>query len=378
MTTLAAPDALSTELSNLVPQLPDEIIGPCNDTRWAFLCRNVYRATEQLAFSQLVANVVGLTILALLILLAAYVTNRVAQRLIKRFTRKVQSDGVTRLGALRGRNPLATTGPINLARASMRTETIGFALRSIAGLLIYGMALVWFLAQLGLDLGPLIAGAGVVGVALGFGAQNLVKDFLAGTFILLEDQYGIGDIVDVGDATSPIASGVVEGISLRVTRLRDVNGTLWHVPNGEIRAVGNKSQLWARSIIDLSVPYGTDVNRAMAVIKRVADDLWRDEAWSEQVLEEPEMWGVENLGPSEVTIRLVLKVEPARQFAVNRELRARLLAAFEREGIEIADSRTVWVRDGDPNTAGAATAEDAAAATARARLGVDWGPTQGP
>lgn len=353
----------------------------CTDAegvRFDLLCQAVYRGTTSESLGALAGTWVPLILELLLILLLAYVVNRAAQRLIKRFIRKVQADGLARLGALRGRNPLATTGPINLARASMRTETIGTALRSVAAVFIYGLALVSILSTLGIALGPLLAGAGVVGVALGFGAQNLVKDFLAGMFILLEDQYGIGDIIDVGDATAPIASGVVEGVTLRVTRVRDVNGTLWHVPNGEIRAVGNKSQLWARSLIDIAVPYGTDVTRAMAVIKQVADDLWHDEAWSEQVLEEPEMWGVENLGPAEVTIRLVLKVEPARQWAINRELRARLLAAFQREGLEIADSRTVWVRDGDPSTAGPAAAEDAAAATAAARLGPGWGPSQGP
>jgi len=373
MTILAVPDAVPT-----LPPLPQTIENTCGPSRFSLLCNSVYRGTGREDLGVLVANVVGATGTVVLILLGAYVANRLAQRFIKRFIRRVQSGTLSRIDVLRGRNPLATTGPINLARASMRTETLGTALRSVAGLAIYSVALVWILSTLGIDLGPLLAGAGVVGVALGFGAQNLVKDFLAGMFILLEDQYGIGDIVDVGDVSNPVASGVVESISLRSTRLRDVNGTLWHIPNGEIRAVGNKSQLWARSLIDLAVPYGTDVNRAMAVIKQVADDLWHDPAWADQVLEEPEMWGVENLGPAEVTIRLVMKVEPARQFDVNRELRARLLAAFTREGIEIADSRTVWVRDGDPNTSGAATTEDAAAATAAARLGPGWGPAQSP
>ncbi len=377
MTTFRSPlDAIPTPTP--VPPETAEEFCTAEGVRLDLLCQAVYRGTTSESLGHIAGTWIPNLVLVVLILLAAYVANRLAQRFIKRFIRRVQTGTLGRIDALRGRNPLATTGPINLARASMRTETLGTALRSVAAVGIYGIALVWILSTLGIDLGPLLAGAGVVGVALGFGAQNLVKDFLAGMFILLEDQYGIGDIVDVGDVSNPVASGVVESISLRSTRLRDVNGTLWHVPNGEIRAVGNKSQLWARSLIDLAVPYGTDVTRAMAVIKQVADDLWHDETWADQILEEPEMWGVENLGPAEVTIRLVLKVEPARQFDVNRELRARLLAAFTREGIEIADSRTVWVRDGDPNTSGAATAEDAAAATAAARLGPGWGPSQSP
>ena len=344
-------------------------------TRSVLLCRTLYQATRQLVLGDLVGTAVPIAVRSIVILLVAYVLNRLAQRAIKRFSRRVAEGGLSRLGALRGRNPLATTGPMNLARASMRTETISAALRSIGTVVIYGVALVSILADFGINLGPLIAGAGVVGVALGFGAQNVVKDFLAGTFILLEDQYGIGDVIDVGDAASPVASGVVEAITLRSTRLRDVNGTVWHIPNGEIRAVGNKSQLWARSLIDVPVPYGTDVTRAMTTIKQVADDLWRDPEWSDRILEEPEMWGVENLGPSEVTIRLVMKVEPAQQWSVNRELRARLLGAFEREGIEMADQRMVTVRDADAPHA----EEDAAAAdTARARPPSGWGPAQTP
>jgi moderate conductance mechanosensitive channel len=354
-----------------------DAVDVCEGLESPYLCERAFRASGQEWVARLVGQQLALAVEILLILLIAYVVNRVAQRSIKRFIRSMAENGVSRLGALRGRNPLSTTGPMNLARATMRTETMGTVLRSLASALIYGIALVSILSALGLDLGPLLAGAGVLGVALGFGAQNLVKDFLAGIFILLEDQYGIGDIVDVGEVSAPVASGVVEGITLRSTRLRDVNGTVWHVPNGEIRAVGNKSQLWARSLIDISVPYGTDVTKAMRVLKDVADELWHDEAWSDQVLEEPELWGVENLGPSEVTLRLVMKVEPARQWAINRELRARLLGAFEREAIEIADQRTVRVQDGDADEP-AEHEGGAAAATVRAQIGRDWGPAQRP
>ena len=127
---------------------------------------------------------------------------------------------------------------------------------------IWGLALITILGELGISLGPLIAGAGLAGVAIGFGAQSLVKDFLAGIFILVEDQYGVGDIVDVGEAT-----GTIEAVSLRTTRLRDVNGTVWHVPNGQILRVGNKSQQWARALLDLAVAHDTDVATAERVIK---------------------------------------------------------------------------------------------------------------
>ncbi len=150
----------------------------------------------------------------------------------------------------------------------------------------------------------------------------------------------MGDIIDVGDA-----AGVVEGVSLRTTRLRDVEGTVWHFPNGEIRRVGNKSQQWSRALIDFEVAYETDLEAAKATIKRVADEVWKDDAWSTNVLEEPEVWGVEAFGPDGVAIRLVLKTLPSAQWKVMRELRQRMKAAFDAEGITIPfPQRTVWVR----------------------------------
>jgi moderate conductance mechanosensitive channel len=183
------------------------------------------------------------------------------------------------------------------------------------------------LGEVGINLGPLIAGAGIIGVAIGFGSQSLVRDFLSGIFILVEDQYGVGDTVDLGEAT-----GVVEVVSLRTTRVRSVDGTVWHVPNGAIARVGNKSQHWSRALLDVELAYGTDVAHARGVIKRVADEVWRERsAW---VLEEPELWGVESIGPHGVTLRLVIKTQPSRQWDVSRLVRERLKVAFEQEGIE--------------------------------------------
>jgi moderate conductance mechanosensitive channel len=324
-----------------------------------------------------------------LIVTLAWIANRVTRRAIKRFIQKVKEEGFVRLGTRRGLGPLAATSPVDLARSNLRTETIGLVLRSVSTVLIYGIAGALVLGVLGIQLGPLLAGAGIAGVALGFGAQNLVRDFLAGIFILLEDQYGIGDIVDIGDAGSPVAGGVVEGITLRQTRLRDVHGTVWHIPNGEIRAVGNKSQLWARSLLDIGVAYQTDIAKATSVIKDVADSVWQDPQWSSQVLEEPQVWGIENFGPNEIVMRLVLKVEPSRQWAVNREVRRRLLEAFEREGIEIPfPQRTVWVRmltgDEEPaeqgRTASPPVAGDSEASKAPSAgvSATEWGPPERP
>lgn len=235
---------------------------------------------------------------------------------------------------------------MDLSRATMRTETMGAVFNSIATVVVWAIAGMLILGAIGLDLGPLVAGAGIVGVALGFGAQNMVKDFLAGLFIIMEDQFGIGDVVELRDSMgSPGTGGTVEAISLRSTRVRDVEGVVWHVPNGEIRTAGNKSQQWARSLLDVAVAYGTDVKHATDVLKRTADDLWRDPEYADDILEEPEVWGLERFDADGLALRLVIKVQPARQWVVNRELRARIKEAFDREGIEIPFAqRTVWLR----------------------------------
>jgi small conductance mechanosensitive channel len=194
------------------------------------------------------------------------------------------------------------------------------------------------IAQLGYNIAPLIAGAGIIGVALGFGSQSLVKDFLSGVFILVEDQFGVGDIVDLDGQTS----GVVDAVSLRTTRLRAVDGTLWHVPNGEIRRVGNQSQHWSRALIDIQVAYDTDIEHAERVMAAVAHEIARGDS---DVIEEPEVWGVEALGPHGTTLRLVVKTRPSEQFRVSRELRRRIKATFDEEGIEIPfPQQTVWHR----------------------------------
>ena len=189
-------------------------------------------------------------------------------------------------------------------------------------------------------------------MAIGFGAQSLVKDFLAGMFILVEDQYGVGDIIDVGDLSGTQVAGTVEAVSLRTTRLRSVNGTVWHVPNGTILRVGNMSQQWARALLDVSVAYGSDVDEASRIIKATADELWRERDWSHQILEEPELWGIESLDADGIAIRLVVKTSPSQQFAVMRELRRRIKRSLDEAGIEIPfPQRTVWVRH-EPGTEG--------------------------
>ncbi|MGH3666136.1 MAG: mechanosensitive ion channel family protein [Egibacteraceae bacterium] len=335
------------------------------------ICSAVFQATENRALAQLAGNLIPALLKIILIVVIAYVANRVLKRAIKRFTRRLATGGVERLGKMKQRAPLADTSPMDISRAAMRTETIGAVLNSISTFVVWLIATFLVMGAFGIQLGPLIAGAGVAGVALGFGAQRMVQDFLAGTFIILEDQYGIGDIVDLRDSIGSVgAGGTVEALSLRTTRIRDVEGTVWYVPNGEIRTAGNKSQQWARSLLDIGVAYNTNVDHASRVLKQVADEVWGDPEFGPSIIEEPEVWGLERFDADQITLRMVLKVKPAKQWAVNRELRGRIKQAFDREGIEIPfPQRTVWVRsaNGAPDDSTLEAAAGAGADEERAK-----------
>ena len=248
-----------------------------------------------------------------------------------------------------GTDALESAGLIS-ERRRQRAETVGSLLRSIASLVIGVLALMLVLSEIGFQLGPFIAGAGIVGVALGFGAQNLVKDFLSGIFMLLEDQYGVGDVVDLGEA-----SGAVEGVGLRVTRLRDANGTVWYVRNGEVVRVGNRTQGFAQVIIDLPVPYDADIGEVGRLMKAAADEMVAEEEWGSAALEAPQLLGVETMAGDGVTLRLTLKVRPSEQWTVARELRRRI--AERLEGVERRAGAPVSEEDLEVRTAPARTGE---------------------
>ena len=179
------------------------------------------------------------------------------------------------------------------------------------------------------------------GTSLGFGAQSLVKDFLSGIFMIFEDQFGVGDVVNVGEAI-----GTVEAVSLRVTRLRSLDGTVWYVPNGEILRVGNLSQNWSRAVIDVGIAYDSDVVHAKKVLAEVGESMWDDDDFRDLLIEQPEVTGVEGLGADSVDLRIMVKTAPLQNWAVARELRQRIKARFDAEGIEIPFAqRVVWHRD---------------------------------
>jgi small conductance mechanosensitive channel len=269
-----------------------------------------------------------------LIFVVAWIVNRLLRRAVVKIGRRKGGGRLTRgLSAVRRITPsaLLETQEISV-RGEQRREAVLGILKSIISGFVYATAIFMALGEVGIDLAPLLAGAGVVGVALGFGAQTLVGDFLSGIFILVEDQYGVGDEVTFrpkSAAGEPVV-GTVEALSLRNTRLRALDGTVWHVPNGEMRAVGNQSQHWSRAVLDVPLAHGTDVARAKAVIARVAEEL---RAHDPSVLEPPEVWGVQALNANGITVRLVIKTTPSRQWAITRALREALLKAFAEEGI---------------------------------------------
>lgn len=237
-----------------------------------------------------------------------------------------------------------SASPLHAVRVVQRTRTIGSVLRNLVTWSIVSVTFVLVLAELNFSVTALIASAGILGAALGFGAQNVVKDMLNGLFMVFEDQLGVGDIVDLGEVI-----GVVEAVGVRVTQVRDVGGTLWFVRNGEILRVGNKSQGWARVIIDLPAPYTSDVEAVEAVMLATAEAMAVDPQWARKVLEKPEIWGIESISAEALVVRLVMKVRGPDQFDVARELRLRLKLALDDMGVALPALNRV-VMDGIDRT----------------------------
>jgi small-conductance mechanosensitive channel len=266
--------------------------------------------------------VVGLVLLGLVI---RFVLHRLVDRVVSRAEEGVLPD---RLGRITVGAAFVREDAVGSTRRMQRARTMGSLLKSIISGVTVAVVGTMILSEIGVDIAPLIASAGIIGVALGFGAQSLVKDYLAGLFLIFEDQYGVGDSIDLATV-----SGTVEAVSLRVTRLRDVNGTVWYVRNGEILRVGNQSQNWARTVLDVPVAPDTDLVQVRRVLQEVAHELWVGEDFRGTVLEEPEVWGVQALAHDAVTLRLTLKTAPLAQWRVAREMRERVKARFDQEGI---------------------------------------------
>jgi moderate conductance mechanosensitive channel len=302
---------------------------------WA--CERVYDWTGSKFWTEFVDWIIAKPITILLIvLIAAVVAVIVRWSVTRSMNRLLSTEEGTRSRV--GQKVRQHTSAVLLSsgdsseRTAARLETLTAVFRSIGTALVWFVATFFILETVGVSLGPLLATAGIVGIALGFGTQTMVRDFITGFFIVAEDQFGVGDVIDLGGG----AKGTVERVTLRATHLRDTEGNMWHVANGQITKVANKSQEWARALIDVVLPYSADIDTVGGVMQDVADRMQADAAWSTEILERAELWGIQEFDADGVHVRLVIKTRPAAQFGVLRELRGRLKIAFDADGIAFA------------------------------------------
>jgi small-conductance mechanosensitive channel len=278
------------------------------------------------------ATLLDVPLKILLIVIGSFLVRFMVRRLIEQIAERIASS-TAGLGRPEEKAPMATAvlaaSPLLSARRRQRARTTASILNSAAAAAIGMIAVLTILPLVGVSMAPLLTSISVIGVAVGIGAQALVKDILSGIFMIMEDQYGVGDFVDIGHAR-----GTVEGVGLRVTRLRDGDGAIWYVRNGEIMRVGNHSQGWARAVLDVAVPLGVpDLDRVSALLRDVGRGLAEDEAFAGDLVDEPRVWGVEGTSTDAVVLRLSVRTEPLRQWDVTRELRRRILERFAAEGL---------------------------------------------
>ncbi|MFF3844506.1 mechanosensitive ion channel family protein [Streptomyces sp. NPDC002328] len=286
---------------------------------------------------------IGLRVLLIVVIAGVLrvVVRRAITKLIDRMNRTVQAVDGTALGGLL----------VNAERRRQRSQAIGSVLRSVASFLILGTAGLMVLGTFEINLAPLLASAGVAGVAIGFGARNLVTDFLSGVFMILEDQYGVGDQIDAG-----VATGEVIEVGLRVTKLRGDNGEIWYVRNGEVKRIGNLSQGWATAGVDVTVKSTEDLDHVKATLDEVAEKMSKEEPWNELLWSPIEVLGLDSVLLDSMVVRVSAKTMPGKSLAVERELRWRIKRAFDEADIRIVGGATVPV-ELDPNadpTAGVA------------------------
>jgi moderate conductance mechanosensitive channel len=312
------PEALTMAVTQVAAQPPGGTLLAACKANPGIACRLVWDISHSTSAAELTnVYLAGPSKLALrigFVLLIALIVRAAAHRTIIRATATARRDNRSRPETGRGAND----------RRHQRANALDSILRNAASVTIFSIALLIIAGDMGLNLAPVLASAGVLGVAVGFGAQHLVSDFLAGIFMVLEDQYGVGDVVDIG-----AISGTVEGVSLRITRVRDVNGVVWYIRNGTVKEAGNESQGWARAVVDFPVPYHRDVGRVRDLMLAATETMWQDSSWQDAILEAPEVWGVHELSSEAVVMRVTARTKPMRQWAVARELRERLKLALE-------------------------------------------------
>lgn len=282
-------------------------------------------------FFTIVGIIVGAIVLRIVL---HFVIRRVVSRVVLGVKRRQNVDDTQALNA----------SPLTAVRVVQRTRTLGSVLNNVVSVVIVIVALLLVVTAIDTNIiGSFALITAALGAGLGFGAQNIVKDVLNGLFMVAEDQLGVGDVVDLGPAT-----GVVEAVGIRVTQIRDVDGTLWFVRNGEVLRVGNKSQGWARVIIDLAVPYTVDVEAVQDGMLGAATEMWQSPSWRGKILEKPEIWGIESISAEALVVRLVVKTRTAVKDDVARDLRLRLKRAIDLLGVELPSLNSIVLNGADP------------------------------
>lgn len=269
-------------------------------------------------------------LLTAVVVVVALLVRVVLRQVIRRSVEALASRGKDRnddLGA-KARSILARTVALGVERHRQRVETLGSLLRNVVDVVLIVVVVLTILATFGVPMGPLVASAGVGGVALGFGAQSLVKDYLSGIFMLAEDQFGVGDLIQVGDLR-----GTVQEVTLRVTKLRDPSGTVWYVRNGEVLTLGNVSQGYSTALVEVPVAIDEDPERVLAVLRAAVGSMAEEPEWSEVLLENPTVLGVDSMSEGTMVLKILLKTGPDKQWGPMREARARVQRALAAEGV---------------------------------------------
>lgn len=304
------------------PTPPADLLSLTDPSAWAWI------GQQLLGFGGVLLQVLGIIVG---IVAAAWILRVIIRRVVDRIVNGAKKNARVDDTQALDRSPLAAV------RLVQRTRTLGTILQNIVNVVLVIVALVWIASIVAPDaLASLTLLTAAVGAGLGFGAQNIVKDVLNGIFIVAEDQIGIGDVVDLG-----LATGIVEFVSVRITHVRDVNGTLWYVRNGEITRIGNMSQGWSRVIIDLAVPVDTDIDEVEKAMLTAAKGLAKEAKWRSRIIEQPEIWGLESISGDALVIRLVMKTRAGSKDDVARELRRRLKRAIDALGITLPQLKSI-------------------------------------
>jgi len=308
------------------------------------LCDQLYDLTGNENASETVSFLLGTPVKIAIILIGALVVNRLGRRWALRMAKRLGE-------ATEGQSALVSEH--GSERTSERAESIGSLLRSLVTFVVFGLAAIMILELLGIDAAASLASAGVLAIAIGFGAQSVVADIFAGLFMLTEDQFGIGDRVDAG----PV-NGFVEKITLRTTVIRDANGKLWHVPNSKIEYVANETQSWARAVVVVGVAYSADLQQAVAVLEDAVTELAESDQWAEHVQEILPVQSIYELGEDSVDIRVLLRVVADQRRAIERALRVSCMEALEGAAIEMPNRQIdVHLRDVQPVPTNAASGQ---------------------